>query len=225
MVARLLIVICAALVCYGQKGSISTWKIRGVAVDSVGAAVGGASVQLLDANFKLVAHVTADVAGKFSIETVDSGNFVLKVWLQGFRSRRLPVATDTEITDVGKIHLDVADCDAPGVICDWFGETPPHDPVASRGYLQVQTGCMLTFARSKGLCPGDPTGTRESEADVRITVDENGVYLTAMNGAALSKPNLPRGDCHGANPRETKVRIDGLGPGDDICLHTHDRHW
>jgi len=51
------------------------------------------------------------------------------------------------------------------------------------------------------------------------------VYMTALNGAALSLPNSPHDDCRGVHPKEAKIRIDGLGSGDDICLYTHDRHW
>ncbi len=90
--------------------------------------------------------------------------------------------------------------------------------------------CKLTacwrFTRNKVLCPGDAKGAGgELDADLRITRDENGVYLTAMNGAALATPGLPRGDCQDAYRKEAKIRIDGLGPGDDICLYTHDRNW
>ena len=89
----------------------------------------------------------------------------------------------------------------------------------------MRTGCMATLAATKMFCPGDRTGGSESEADIRLTHDDSGVYLTAMNGALLSEPDLPRGDCRDAYPKEKRIRIDGLGPGDDICLHTHDRHW
>jgi len=105
-----------------------------------------------------------------------------------------------------------------------LGKAPPPDPIVSKGNLLVQNGCMLSFAQDKAFCPGD-AGIGEAEADVRIAQDETGIYMAAMNGAALSAPDLPRGDCRDAYPKETKIRIDGLGLGDDICLYTHDRCW
>jgi hypothetical protein len=177
---------------------------------------------------KVAARATADSAGKFQIKIVDGGGLILKVWFDGFRSRRVPLAVpaEKEIVDAGTIRLELAGCDAPGVICDWFGEAPPPDPVVSRGYLQLNINCVLALAVGKVLCPGDGNGRNwEATADLRITADNEGIFLTAVNGATLSPPDLPRGDCRDAHPSETKIRIDGLGPGDDICLHTHDRHW
>lgn len=95
----------------------------------------------------------------------------------------------------------------------------------SRNNLRVQMDCMLAFASGRVFCPGDTKGPRQSDADVRLTQDRNGVYLTAMNGASLAAPNLPRGDCRDAYPKESQICVDGLGPGDDICLYTHDHHW
>jgi hypothetical protein len=121
--------------------------------------------------------------------------------------------------------LDLAGCDAPGVICDWLGEAAPPDPVVSRSNLQIQTGCMAALATGSAFCAGDRIGGTEADADIRLTQDASGVFLTAMNGALLSEPDLPRGDCRDAYPAKKQIRIDGLGLGDDICLYTHDRHW
>jgi len=190
-----------------------------------GAAIGGATVRLLKSVSEDVAQVMAIDSGQFQLGTIP-GSYVLAAWQRGFRSRRVTIVLrQDEVLDLGTIRLDVAGCDAPGVICDWFGEVPPPDPVVSRSNLQMRTGCMARLAASKVFCPGDRTGGSESEADIRLTHDDSGVYLTAMNGALLSQPDLPRGDCRDAYPKEKRIRIDGLGPGDDICLHTHDRHW
>jgi len=174
-----------------------------------------------------VTHTTADAYGKFQLGNAGSDSYVLKAWQRGFRSRRVPVAvrSETETIDLGDIRLDLAGCDAPGVICDWFGEAPPPDPVVSRNDLRVQIDCMLAFTSGKVFCPGDMKGPRQTDADVRLSQDESGVYPSAMNGASLAAPNLPRGDCRDAYPKESKIRIDGLGSGDDICFYTHDHHW
>ena len=202
-------------------------QVRGVVVDVTGAAIGGATVRLLKSVSEEAAHATATKSGRFQLETVAPGSYVLVAWQQGFRSRRLTVVVSRagEALDLGYIRLNAADCDAPGVICDTFGESPPPDTVVSRGNLQMQSDCMAAFAASRVFCHGDPSGGREADADIRLSHDENGVYLTAMNGALFSEPDLPRGDCREAHPKEKQLRIDGLGRGDDICLYTHDRHW
>jgi hypothetical protein len=198
-----------------------------VVVDATGAAIGGATVRLLKSVSDDVAHVTAANSGKFQFETVAPGRYILAAWQQGFRSRRIPLVLRGagEALDLGYIRLEVAGCDAPGVICDSIGPASPPDPVVSRSNLHIQSDCMAGFAANSAFCPGDRTGKSEGDADIRLTHDDNGVYLTAMNGALLSQPDLPRGDCHDANPKEKQIRIDGLGSGDDICLNTHDRHW
>jgi Carboxypeptidase regulatory-like domain len=201
-------------------------QIRGAIVDPNGASVAGASVRLLGLRTGAAADVTADESGKFQIGIGIPDNYVLKAWRQGFRNRRVPVVVSTEAVtiDLGNIRLDVAGCDAPGIFCDWFGEAPPLNLVISEGYLRAQTGCLLALTRNKVFCPSDPKGGHgEADADIRITRDENGVYLTAMNGAALSAPDLVAGDCRDAHPKERKIRIDGFGSGDDICIYTHDR--
>jgi len=218
---------CVALAFISPLCAASGQQVRGAVVDATGAAIGGASVRLLRSDSEEMAHTTADASGKFQLESVGSDSYVLKAWQRGFRSRRVPVVvrSETEAIDLGDIRLDVAGCDAPGVICDWFGEAPPPDPVVSRNDLRVQMDCMLAFTMGKAFCPGETKGPRQTDADVRLSQDQDGVYLTAMNGASLAAPNLPRGDCRDAYPKESKIRIDGLGLGDDICLYTHDRHW
>jgi hypothetical protein len=199
------------------------YQIRGTIVDNAGAGAGGASVQIIDAKFQAVARATADATGTFSLDIPASGSFVLRVWLQGFRSRRLPVIVQDEITDLGKISLDFGGCDQPGVICDWFG-VQPHDPMLSRGYLRIPVNCVAALAVSTAFCAGDSDWKRgQAKADVRLEKNGPGVYLAAINGAALSTVNPSTADCHDVHPSEAKVRINGLGRGDEICVYTHDR--
>ena len=193
-------------------------------MDANGASIGGATLRLLNSVSEEVAHATSNDFGKFQVRIATPGSYVLTAWRPGFRSHKATVVlrSPNEVSDIGSIRLEVAGCDAPGVNCDWFGEAPPPDPVVSRGNMRIRTDCVVAFAISKVFCPGDPGRGNE---DLRLTANESGVYLAAMNGASLSEPDLPRGDCRDAYPKEKQVRIDGLGPGDDICLYTHDRHW
>ena len=218
---------CVALAFISPLCAADSQQIRGAVVDVTGAAIEGASVRLLNSDSEEVIHATADASGKFQMGSAGADSYVLKAGQPGFRSRRVPVGvhSETETIDVGDIRLDIAGCDAPGVICDWFGEAPPPDPVVSRNNLRVQMDCMLAFTMGKAFCTSETKEPRQTDADVQLSLNENGVYLTAMNGASLAAPNLPSADCRDAYPKESKIRIDGLGPGDDICLYTHDQHW
>ena len=199
--------------------------VRGVALDATGAGLPGALVRLLDsASNAVITRGSADSEGKFQIGAVPSGSYTVVLWVQGFRARRVPAVIRTgEISDVGKLRLGLAGCDAPGVICDSFGTDPP-DSIVSKAYLQVKDGCEVALAVGKVACPDSARG-RTAETELRLMKIGGGIYLSAMNGAALAQPNLPRPDCRDANPTESVVRIDGLGPGDDICVQGHDRHW
>ncbi|MFN7996803.1 MAG: carboxypeptidase-like regulatory domain-containing protein [Bryobacteraceae bacterium] len=199
-------------------------QVRGTVVDRAWGAIGGATVRLLNPASEEVAHVTANEAGKFQIQIVGPGEYILRASHPGFRSRRVTVVLRSvgQALDVGDIQLNIASCDAPGVICDSFGDAPPPDPIASSGNLQIRTGCGVAFVMNAVLCPGDPARGAE---DIRLTRSESGVYLTALNGATFVPPDPSSGDCSDAHPKENQIRIDGLGVGDDICLYTRDRHW
>jgi Carboxypeptidase regulatory-like domain len=207
-------------------GTADGQQVHGVVVDPNGAAIGGADLRLFKPISGETAFATAMESGEFRIVIATPGTYVLLARRRGFQNRRVTVVVPQamEAINVGNIRLNVAGCDAPGVICDYFGGPPP-DWIVSQGYLQVRTDCMLAFKDGKVVCPDDREGASASRADIRVTQDESGVYLSAMNGATLAEPDLPRGDCQDAHPKETRIRIDGLGPGDDICLYTHDRHW
>lgn len=115
---------CLALALMSPLSAVGGQQIRGAIVDVTGAAIGRASVRLLKSDSEMVAQTTADASGKFQLGNVGSDSYVLKAWQRGFRSRRVPVVvrSETETIDLGDIRLDLAGCDAPGVICDWFGE-------------------------------------------------------------------------------------------------------
>ena len=196
--------------------------VKGVAVDATGAGLPGALVRLLDsASNAVITRGSADSEGKFQIGAVPSGSYTVVLWVQGFRARRVPAVIRTgEISDVGKLRLGLAGCDAPGVICDSFGTDPP-DSIVSKAYLQVKDGCEVALAVGKVACPDSARG-RTAETELRLMKIGGGIYLSAMNGAALAQANLPRSDCRDANASESVVRTDGFGPGDDICVQTHD---
>ena len=70
---------------------------------------------------------------------------------------------------------------------------------------------------NKSYCPDYSGLVRQGRAiDLRLTRDETGVYLNPVNGTTLSA------DCSTATLSKSKIRVDGLGRGDDICARTHE---
>ena len=217
-------VFCIVALCLAsQVAAAAGGQVRGTVVDPGEYPLPGASVRLLrpDSNL-LAARGTADQNGTFHA-TVAPGAYTLVARMQGFRARRVTSieVRDGETTDVGKLVLGSAGCDAPGVMCDNFGLGPP-DRVKASGHLDLNFACAADLGAGMTYCPEDLKVAARRTTDLRITRGESGVYLNAINGATVSTPNPPRTDCRDSSPGKADVRIDGLGPGDDICVRTHD---
>src|SRR5215204_718487 len=96
MRARLLrIGLCALLVC---GSSLSAWGrqgaqgvVEGTVADAAGAALAGARVYLMDARQALVAAGETNSEGRFRLERVAPGTYVLRVARKDFNTRRVPV--------------------------------------------------------------------------------------------------------------------------------------
>jgi hypothetical protein len=217
-------VFCSLALCLASQVAAAVGgQIRGAVVDPGEYPLPGAYVKLLrqDSNV-LAARGTADHTGTFHT-TVAPGAYTLIAGMQGFRARRFAniEVRDGKTTDVGKLFLGFAGCDAPGVLCDNFGLGSP-DRVKASGYLYLNFACAADLGAGKTYCPEDSRAAARRTTHLRITKDENGVYLNPINGATVSTPNPPRADCRDSSPGKAGVRIDGLGPGDDICIRTHD---
>lgn len=167
--------------------------------------------------------VQADEQGVFSTGMLPPGTYTVAAWFQGFRALKLTgiVLRADETIDLGKIRLEMAGCDAPGVICDNFGLGAPGKGLAT-GYLDLKLNCGVDLDNGAVYCP-DRSGVSQREgasADLIMARKDGGVYLAPVNGATTNPPNLPSANCHEANRGNASVRLDGLGPGDDICLYT-----
>ena len=189
-------------------------QIRGVLIDATGAELPGGLVRVFQTpSNSLVTRVRTEPAGWFQVGGLQAGSYILVAWVQGFSARRSPVViVDRQTTDLGKIQLDVGSCDAPGVMCDDFGLGPP-DTVLSRGYVELKLSCGVDLRSNRVSCPDAPGPEKAAAVDLRFTREEAGVYLTSVNGSTLSRPNQQRGD-------EFRIRVDGMGPGDDIWVRT-----
>jgi hypothetical protein len=60
--------------------------------------------------------------GSFRVDTIEPGTYTVAISLGGFREAffdNVPIAARSEV-DLGKVTLELAGCDAPGVMCDSF---------------------------------------------------------------------------------------------------------
>jgi len=186
-------------------------QIRGVLTDAVGAELPGGYIRVFQApSNSLVTRVRAEPDGRFQVE-LEAGSYILVAWVQGFSTRRSKVViANGQMRDLGKVQLDIGSCDAPGVMCDGIG---PSDPALSHGYVELKMDCGVNLRNSRVSCPDAPRSEKGMAVDLRATREEGGTCFTSVNGATLWRSNQRQGS-------EPKIRIDGLGPGDDIWVRT-----
>ncbi|HEX8723515.1 MAG TPA: TonB-dependent receptor [Pyrinomonadaceae bacterium] len=96
MEARLsAIFLCAALLCASSLPAAARQRaqgsVEGTVTDAAGAALAGARVYLMDARQALVAAGEAGADGRFRLEGVAPGTYVLRVARKEFAARRVPV--------------------------------------------------------------------------------------------------------------------------------------
>ncbi len=85
----------AVLVCCGLIGSTAFaadgLRVSGVVRDKLGAVVGGAEVVLLTAQQSVQSSTRSDRTGRFAIDGVPAGTYVLRVAMRGFAEQRVAV--------------------------------------------------------------------------------------------------------------------------------------
>jgi hypothetical protein len=183
-------------------------------VDATGSVLPGSFIRVFQTpSNALVTRFRAESDGSFQTGRLQPGSYILVAWVQGFSTRRLSVAIlDGQTADLGKIQLEVGSCDAPGVMCDDFGLGPP-DRVLSSGHAELKMNCAVDFRNNKISCPDAPGSQKGGIFDLRVMREDVGVYLTAVSGATISTTNPRRAG-------ESRIRVDGLGPGDDMWVRT-----
>ena len=118
------------LSCALRIASAQTAELRGQTVDPSMAALPSALVRLRATGEKSATFGSeTDISGAFVIRDVPPGEYRLRIWVQAFRPRTLAVKLyPGEVKDLGGIRLELAGCDAPGVICDYIGDPQEGDP-------------------------------------------------------------------------------------------------
>jgi hypothetical protein len=193
--------------------------VAGRVVDTAPAGV-AAFVRVVRAETGEVAgRVRAEASGEFVVDGLAAGRYSVTAWAQGFRRAEVKgvMVREGERRELGEMVLEVAGCDAPGVHCLWVPATQrEREPewmrrIRFRDYrvLKVECGADVD-ERDPGRCVERP-----ALADVRLKREGERLVLVAENGARLA---VAGGECDKAAYRETRMEVDGLGPGVDFCV-------
>jgi hypothetical protein len=208
----LLVLLCVA-VAFGQD-----LQIRGEVTDSEGAVVRGATIRLLGEQTRLTLYrCKADEYGRFEFDGVTAGRYMIAASAPGFRERLLLLGSPQAERKIVRIRLEVLGCDAPGVNCDIFSTGPYTElrPIRSKGYLQLRVSDAVDLDRG-----GSPDSSGAADVAVQIRSGA-GLYLTPLNGARIAQIGETDSNCGRGKYQRQAVRVDGLGPGSDICVITN----
>jgi hypothetical protein len=74
--------------------------------------------------------------------------------------------------------------------------------------------------RRYGLPGGAGRYPESAGLDIRLAKENGILYLIAVNGVALSKPDASTSDCSGVTYGNDRIAVVGLGPGVDFCVRT-----
>jgi hypothetical protein len=217
VVTRLKLYFALALTALSMAVPASAQVVEGRVVDVDGAAVSGAAVQLLDAEYRPVVDGLTDPTGSFWLQAPAAGRYLLVTQLEGYASQTSePLDLETGETlehrvvlqgqRVGESRLAVTDTlDGAQLMARAVADACRDRFLpAMHGIL---FGVVIDSATSEPL-PGaeavvrfsDPTGLSGGGA-LRGRTDENGIYLV----------------CDAPAGRELTVRAESLGmQGDQI---------
>ena len=188
-------------------------RVSGTVVDPTGAVIPKASVRVFSSGSTTeIAETVSTELGRFDFAIPASGRIVLKVSMRGFQTRRVKIPASDRPIELGNIKLIVGSCDSPWINCDDFGIGPPPPPTFSHGSLTARANCEMDFSKKIVAC-----GTGRGDVGV---VKENGhLHLVASEGVKIAPVNA----CEASSFTETRVQLDDLGRGDEICLRERKR--
>ena len=207
--------------------------ILGKAVDPNGMFLPFPKVRLHDQSVERRYETTGDAHGQFRLEKVEPGLYIMSISAQGFGDRtisNLRVAPGQQL-DVGVIRLELAGCNAPGVICDDFGLSVYNDPIHAQGTIKIPQLCAVDIDEGKSVCTVELDGrgtippSADPDSDFWIRIGPRGeVYLTPRNGArlALNPPTeWSKSGCTSASYSSKDVQMNGLPIGSRVCIRTN----
>jgi hypothetical protein len=213
MTALRLAFLCVALFSPGASPGI---VIRGQVVDPAGAAIARASVRVLDeVSRNTVNSAVSDQDGRFSIDGLAAGSYVVVVSARGFQEKQVRVQQDQDgISVLPAVRLDLLDCDAPEVNCDVFttGNYTERHPVLFKRDVTVNANNAVDLQDGQ-IVPRD-----SADADIRVDSAGGALFLVPRNQAAFTTSGT-EGSC-GKSRSQDPLRIDGLGPEVEIVVLT-----
>jgi hypothetical protein len=210
--------LCLAFLCVAlfSPGEVPEIVIRGRVVDPAGAAIAGASIRALDeASRNTINTAVSDQDGKFSVDGLAAGSYLLVVSAPGFQEKQVRVDREQDgISDLSDLRLEVLDCDAPLANCDRSGagnDADPH-PVIVKRDMSVNAGNAVDLQN------GELVPKASAEADIRVDSAGGALFLVPLNKAAFTTSGA-EGSC-GKTRNQDPLRIDGLGPAVEIVVVT-----
>lgn len=203
-----------------HAAAAQTGAIHGRIVEETTAALGNATVRILpqgSGRTRYRAEATWD--GGFHLASIEPGTYTIAISSSGFREKFLSkVEIGGRDLDLGTIVLQAAGCDAPGASCDMADpdDTPLPEPRSAGGEMRVTIGCLVDVDANPSVC----STSRNPQADFTVKAGpDQRVYLEPLNGAQVAEANSVD-DCQNPKFGDHAVRVDGLGPGSDVCLRT-----
>jgi len=207
--------------------------VLGKAADPNGIFLPFPKVRLHEQSAERHYETTGDAQGQFRLEKVEPGLYIVSVAVQGFNDKTLSnvrIAPGQQL-DLGVFRLELAGCNAPGVICDDVGLSVYNDPIHAQGTIKIPQLCAVDIDEGKSVCTVELDGrgtiprTADSDSDFWIRIGARGeVYLTPRNGTRLSL-NPPtqwgKSGCVAASYSSKDVQINGLPIGSRVCIRTN----
>ncbi len=216
---RLLNTVAAIMALLLCAATHSLGSVRGEVVDTMGAKIVHATIRVLDEKSrKTVGTARSDQDGRFNVLALAAGRYLIAASSSGFSEKLIDIGIVQPDTDVfRKIRLSILDCDAPHMNCDTFSSGPIEDPhpIVSRGHLTVSSSDAVDLENVRAV------PTAEGTADFCLSEKEGGLYLSPVNKAGNSKICGKDFGQDGAQGKKSALRIDGLGPGSEICIKTN----
>jgi len=191
-VSLLRVLLCATLLCAWMPPAAarqsSQGAVEGTVTDAAGGALAGARVYLMDARQALVAAGETDVEGRFRLESVAPGTYVLRVARKDFNSLRVPVEVSAGKSSTLDVKLEV-------------------ESLAEQVTVTAEAGLVAdarSTAQPLNVINEEELIQRAPEVVAQVVDEEQGVNLQRTS------PSLSAVFVRGMTGRNVGVYVDGV---------------
>jgi Carboxypeptidase regulatory-like domain/TonB dependent receptor-like, beta-barrel len=170
----------------GQQARLMLGSIQGVVSDERGGPLAGAMVSALGVT---TAMATTDARGRFLIQPLPSGDYILRVHLPGFVStRRDGVRVSTVLTDVSKIQMHRLEDSSPlptrSILTAGIALPAGDNPTADGDNHSETAWRLRHIARSVLKQDGDVVSIADAAADQPVPDGPGSIFGRAFDNAA-----------------------------------------